>query len=328
MKQNLLFIIILLGLASSPATGQTARNELNKQQLQRSYPDHVSTVRTHEMTNLTCDTLHFPLPGTPTIWTVGAPDFGYISGNNSYGDLAKADLFEPLEDGKRLYAGLFDFAYIAMYSGEDPEIMFRVWDSTGPSGYPGEVIASATVNLSVIFDDVVNGQLTEVTFDPPVDLSGPFYLGVMLPSLEGDTLALISTDEGDVETGTAFEMWSDSSWHAFSETGGWNLDLTQAIYAVFCDVGFGAGEIATAGWSLYPNPSHDRVLIVFPEDLQETMMSLKVFDVTGKKVHAVVPDPGASQAELDVSAWPAGIYCAVLSGRDGIAANLKIVVRR
>ena len=85
----------------------------------------ISLLITLGQTAVECDTLHYPLDGTPTLFY--ATDGGFVCGNNFYGDLAKADFFQPQDTGRLLYHGFFDFAYVGMGSGQDPNIDFRVW---------------------------------------------------------------------------------------------------------------------------------------------------------------------------------------------------------
>jgi hypothetical protein len=242
-------------LHDADKTGEYARH----QHFNRMLSSHDREIATNNIGQRNiiaeeCDTLHYPLAGTPTLFFV-TDDGGYVCGNNIYGDLAKADLFEPQDTGRLLYKGFFEFAYVTMGSGQDPNIDFRVWDNTGTDDLPGNVIGSATVPLSQILDDVSNGLITEIAFDPPVYINTPFYLGVMLPALEGDTLALISTDEDEISPGIAYEMWSDQTWFAFSDASSWGLNLGQGIYAQYCEQGFGVGDDTKAPAVLiYPNP--------------------------------------------------------------------------
>lgn len=273
-----------------------------------------------------CDTLHYPFPGTPTIFTVASPNFGYVSGNNSYGDLAKADFFDVPREGKVLYKGLFEFGYVSIASGQDPGIEFQVWDNQGDGGLPGSVIGSTTIPISQIFDDVVNEQITEVTFDPPVDINGPFYLGLMLPTTEGDTLALITTDEGEVTVNKAYELWSDETWHAFSDPNAWSLSLTQAIYAVFCDKGIGIKEPANAFELLvYPNPARDYINIEFLDVLIGDRALVNIYDMLGNQVKSIEANISDSRQSIYIEDLREGLY--ILDIRcDGFGVRRKVVV--
>ena len=264
-----------------------------------------------------CDTLHFPLPGTATLFTVLSPESGYVCGNNTYGDLAKADYFQPGETGKHLFKGYFDFAVVSKQSGENPDIEFKVWDNTGAGGYPGTIIGMATLPLNQIFSDVEAQQITEVYFDPPVTINGPFYLGVVLPAATGDTLALISTDEDEVDPGTAFEQWWDDSWHAFSEANSWNLKLTQGIYAQYCDIGFGIGEEQIyPGLKVYPNPTSDVLNLELEPGIIQGQVVLTLFNYLGQAVRSVKINPDSENTVLSLSDLDKGIYVLTITGKN------------
>jgi len=268
-----------------------------------------------------CDTLHYPLPGTPTLFFVN-DNGGYVCGNNSYGDLAKADYFDVQQAGKQLHKGLFEFAYVTKGSGQDPDVEFRVWDDQGTGGKPGNVIGIATAPLSQIFDDVNAGEATEVLFDPPVSISGPFYLGVMLPSTAGDTIALVSTDDGEVNPGTAWEMWSDLSWYPFSDASSWQLLLSQAIYAVYCDQGFGIGDLTEIPWiSIYPNPAREQLHI--ESELREPV-TVNMTNFMGQKTGAWSFDD-ASHILLPVHHLSPGMYLVTIMGKD-FKVSRKVMV--
>ena len=268
-----------------------------------------------------CDTLHYPLAGTPTLFYATAG--GYVCGNNAYGDLAKADRFDPDETGKILYGGFFEFAFVAMGSGQDPQITFRVWNSNGAGGLPGDLLGEATLPLSQIFDDVSNGFITEVEFDPPVAIAAPFYLGVMLPTTQGDTLALVSTDNGEINPGIAYEIWEDETWHAFNEQGAWGLNLGQGIFARYCDQGFGTGEIVNAPEILiYPNPASD---VIHINMRSHDPVTITMTSFLGQQAGNWSFDD-ASQIQLPVSELSKGMYLMTITG-ERFRMSRKVIVQ-
>jgi PKD repeat protein len=172
------------------------------------------------------DTLIYPLEGTYALYV--SDDGGYVTGNNEFGDLAKANYFEPT--GKVNLKGiLFDFAHA---TGGNPAIAINIWDNNGTNGSPGTIKASASVNLDIIKNDIINNQMTYIPFDPPVLLTTPFYAGINLPTITGDTLALWSNTDGDTNPGIAWEKWDIGTWFPISSNESWSLDIAQAIFPV------------------------------------------------------------------------------------------------
>jgi hypothetical protein len=97
-------------LHDADKTGEYARH----QHFNRMLSSHDREIATNNIGQRNiiaeeCDTLHYPLAGTPTLFFV-TDDGGYVCGNNIYGDLAKADLFEPQDTGRLLYKGFFELS--------------------------------------------------------------------------------------------------------------------------------------------------------------------------------------------------------------------------
>jgi hypothetical protein len=274
-----------------------------------------------------CDTLHYPFQGSSVLFTVTPPESGFVCGNNSYGDIVKAEFFQPEEPNKRVYAALFDFGFISVASGQNPLVDFKIWDDQGSGGYPGNVLGTASIPINQIFDDVVAGNTTRVDFDPPVDISGDFYIGLELPDTPGDTLALISSDVDEIVPGRAFEQWSDSSWHAFNEPNNWNINLSMAIFALYCDVGFGIDEELTdAEVKLYPNPASEVLYIDFDNIQSNSTKVISIFNTLGVMVKSLEFPAIKHVLEVPLDDISPGIYLVRLSS-DNYRATKKIVIK-
>ncbi|MBW6460443.1 MAG: carboxypeptidase regulatory-like domain-containing protein [Bacteroidales bacterium] len=274
-----------------------------------------------------CDTLRYPLPGTPTLYIVEPPESGYVCGNNVYGDLAKADYFVPPVTGKKVYRALFAFGDAEGVSGQNPDVEFRIWNNNSSNGYPGDVLGTAAVKLSQIVDDMGNQRLTEVVFDPPVEIPGAFYLGVMLPTTPGDLVALISTLHEEVDPGTAFEMWSDGTWHAFTESSSWNLRISQAIHPIYCDVGFGIEEEGMMPFvHLYPNPASDVLHIGMESLLPAGKADIHIFNFLGQIVQSHTGYATNDRMTIPLTGLSPGIYLLNISS-DGFSVSRKVIVK-
>lgn len=225
-----------------------------------------------------CEYQHYPLPGTPTYFTVeGQP--GYLAGTNGYGDQAKAEYFthsgaatiskmkialaptdEDLEDLEDL----------------DGSIKFTIWANNG--GAPGNVLGSKSVSVTEILNNLdPNTREYECTFNSPISVNGNFFAGVDNTSVTG-YYSLLSTADGSA-IGTAWEKYNNT-WTKISES--WGVNITMAIFPYLCGTGVGIEENATNNveFVLYPNPASEYVDIVFPETAHCTEVAL--YDVTGK----------------------------------------------
>jgi hypothetical protein len=172
------------------------------------------------------DTLNYPLAGTKALYT--ADNGGYVTGNNNFGDLAKANFYATTST-MSLTGILFDFA-IAI--GGNPSIEIVIWDNSGVNNSPGSIIASGSINLDIIKNDIANQLMTYVSFNPPVLLTTSFYAGFILPTSVGDTLAVYSNTDGDTNPGIAWEKWNTDDWYPISSNLTWSLDITMSIFPI------------------------------------------------------------------------------------------------
>jgi PKD repeat protein len=183
------------------------------------------------------DTLNFPLTGEYSLYL--AQDGGYVSGNNSYGDLAKANIFE-YGSNSMLTGVLIDFAVATPGS---TMIEIAAWNNTG-SNSPGDKIASTEISIGEINQDISNNQTTYIPFDPPVMMPSTFYVGVVLPS-GADTVAIFTNTDGDTQPATAWELWNTNQWFRYDDNNSWGFNLAHAIFPIVdSDVGITANFFA------------------------------------------------------------------------------------
>jgi hypothetical protein len=110
-----------------------------------------------------------------------------------------------------------------------------------------------------------------------------FYLGVEMPVLNGDTLALYSNHDGDTIPGIAWEKWADSTWHPMRDSNSVHMNLDLAIFPIMSCVINDIKEIDVANeFSIFPNPVSDRINIIFRKKLKNA--TIKSYNVLGDLV--------------------------------------------
>jgi hypothetical protein len=251
-------------------------------------------------TQIEIDTLNYPLAGEYGIYVT--PNGGYVTGNNETGDLAKANYFSNYQN--RYITGLLlEFAYA---TGGNPNIEIAVWNNLGANGKPGSKIGSNSLFLNSIKNHIINNQFTYVTFDPPVNVSQPFYAGFMLPTTTGDTLVVWSNTDGDTSPPTAWELWFDNQWSGFTGTNTWNLDIALAIYPIVQNtLGTGENKIEKS-LSVFPNPSHGLFNIV-SEKIENESTDIQIYSFDGtllRKINRKINEV----LIIDLRNEPSGIY--------------------
>ncbi len=265
-----------------------------------------------------CDTLRYPLSGTPMIY--GVTNGGYVAGNNSYGDLAKADFFDSYAPATRIEGAMIWFG-VATGTGN---FTVAVWDDAG--GSPGTIIGSETVSIATIAPDVTNQTYSQITFASPITIPGNFYLGVILPTTSGDTIAVITNDDGETPPNTAWEQWSDNVWYAYDDANSWGMVMTHAISPIVCYDPQTINNTENVKINVYPNPTNDYVNVVSNFSGQKLMITIT--NMIGEVVDTYTfNDFRAGTHKIDMSGFDAGVYYLNINA-DNVTKTEKITLMK
>jgi PKD repeat protein len=170
--------------------------------------------------------------GTPTVLRF-PPDSttkGYVSGHNSSRIRAVSEQFANTLGYTNLGGASLRFGYVSA-TKEDATVTVVVWNARGFQGGPGAVLERKEVLLSRIQQDIANGEATNVTFDRNIPLfSRGFHIGIEL-NYTGDTVALVTTRNGESVFNTSWQQDSTGRWESFSVRRGYNFahDITANI---------------------------------------------------------------------------------------------------
>jgi PKD repeat protein len=262
------------------------------------------------------DTLNYPLAGEYAVYITNGN--GYVSGNNEFGDRAKANYFQSNQD-LFVTGVLVEFAYA---TGGNPNIEIGLWNNAGTNGSPGAKIGSQTVSLNTIKTNINNQQLTYIPFNPPINVASSFYSGFMLPTVTGDTLVVWSNTDGNTNPGIAWEQWNDSQWHSFAQPDNWDLNVALAIFPIVQNtLGIKDYKMDNA-INVFPNPSQG-IYYVASELFNNEPGKLSIYKLDGTLIQTVVQRNGEILS-IDLTNEPPGIYFVKLEIRSGIFVE-KIV---
>jgi PKD repeat protein len=271
----------------------------------------------------TCDTLHYPLTGTPALYN--DLDGGYCAGNNSYGDLAKAEYFASYSPYTQI-DGVYLWFGAVSDDGSTTNITVNVYNNGGASGGPGTVIGSATVPLATILSNFNSSYMTGVAFTTPVSITGPFYIGVVLPQSAGDTLAFVSNTDGDTSPGSAWELFSDgTTWCAMSVSGtSWGINVSLGVFPITCTAA-GIPENGTLESILiYPNPAND-ILNINMANYGKSGVNVDIYNAMGELVKSMTGDTKIFQ--IDMSDEVSGIYFVTLKSSEGTITKKVSIIK-
>ena len=77
-------------------------------------------------------------------------------------------------------------------------------------------------------------------------------------------------------------------------------------------------------FTMYPNPAKDVVNLAY--NLTDSNATVSIYDVTGRLVHEVALDSVSGTNELNVSAYPAGVYLVLVKQGAAVVFSSKLVV--
>lgn len=275
--------------------------------------------------------------GNLAIYGVLAPQTGYVTGTNSYGDKAKVQVFNSTGT---VHVEQLLFVFAAKDENGTPNSMVhaRVYALNGPgtntagtavTTAPGDVLGNVDIPIS----QCDTAGLTIATFSPSITLNGNFGGGFDFSDLaSGVGLGVLSSVDGN--PGSAddqnWEKASDDAWDAMS--GAWGLQIDMAILAVLDD-GFAGindpGSFNNMRMSfISSNPANDNVTVAY-EMLNDANSRLTVMDGKGAKVidqQLGRTAQGQHQTDLDVSDLTNGTYYVTLFA-NGNPLTKKLVVQ-
>lgn len=305
MKPMILIILTIL-FSVSVTTGQTT----GRNAIAASEKVKLGLTEYTENRSVECDTLRYPLSGEIIYYYMLPPGVGYITGNNSYQDKAKAEYFASFEVGSSISGMIADF--VVARSLNNPQITFAIWNNAGADGKPGTIVATTTKSLSSIVTDVNSEHFTTVTFDQPYTVTGPFYAGVILPTQLGDTLALWCRKHVAGYNGTAWEQWNNNAWYPFNHPDSWGTDMqtSMTIHPITCKT-VGIGEHSDPEASVHPNPATGVVNITTWKSKEKIRLDLMT--MVGKSAYSRTFPGAITNFNIDLSQLPKGVYMLRLS---------------
>lgn len=195
---------------------------------------NVVAPGTCEIIDLDTTGTPFHFGWTPTLFqsqggTPAVPN-GFVSGTNGFGDKAKANFYNAAQiGGFNFVIGTYIWIGRAATLTPTKTVNINVYDGT--TGSPGAILGTKTVTMAFILAN--SPGIPFIEFDNPIAIppSGQIFVGVDFSNLvigAGDTLAIVTNANNQSAPNTAWEMWSDNTWHDY--VAGWNLNLSHYIF--------------------------------------------------------------------------------------------------
>jgi len=149
---------------------------------------------------------------------------GYLTGSNSLKSKGLSEFFKN-ECGYVYISGL-NIRFGKLYTLKaDAQVNFVVWNARGPQNAPGSVIERKVVSFKQIKDDIDNDRSTSIVFDRETPVFGkPFQVGIEL-EYAGDSLAIISSADGEANDATSWIKNIDGVWSPMAIAFGANVSM-------------------------------------------------------------------------------------------------------
>jgi len=266
-----------------------------------------------------CDTGLMPFPGTPVLYSINYANHvkGYISGTNGYSDKVKANFYVASAPYSKLYGALFKFGFAKRLSTANSNVIFAIWDNTGPSGKPGTIIATDTLLLSDVIACTISHKYVFVDFSSHPVISSGYYLGVYIPNAIGDSLALLTNKNNETFPGIAWEQWRNDSWYNYADSSSWKKNVGHVIHPIMCRADMNVEQYEKDDeFIIYPNPASTSLNIAFLSTPKE-FLRISLYNLMGQKVASYNFEGYSKDAlNIDISNCRNGIYILNIESKD------------
>lgn len=310
---------------------------------------HTVSVTSCSLT--ACDTLsNFLSSDTLTVYKLPS-DTGYVSGNNIYGDLAKAEFHNGATLAGTQITGVIAlfFKSGALGTKGTSTVTMNIMNGTSTGGPTGTAIGTATASLSTISAitpvnhvgycgnpglSFTNPIIIPYKFALPTPVSTPtvgFFTSLVLPTTTGDTAVVFqNTSHTTSTTNTAWELNAPSpgTWGAVKTDWGFTNGMSFAILPIVCPSGSGIenhNSIAN-NIAMFPNPSNGlfNIATTLPE---ATDLTFNVVNTLGQTVYTKLERNVTNNViTLDLSDKAKGVYyISIVSEKS--SAVLKAIVK-
>lgn len=150
---------------------------------------------------------------------------GYLAGHNSLKSKAVSEFFGNVQGYEYVSGVKIKFGKVYAPS-EEATATITVWNARGLQNGPGNVVEQKVVLLKQIAEDIAANRSTSIVFDRETPVfSRPYHIGIELNYTAGDTLAIISSANGEATNSTSWLQDKDGVWNAYSIALGANIAM-------------------------------------------------------------------------------------------------------
>lgn len=321
------------------------------------------TITTCTASSVCADTLsNVSSTGTLAVYTAGtdtatpgcSPKAGFVAGNNCYADKEKAE-FYAYSQYSNITSPQIKGVIVLFYqngtkgtSGNSASsVSMKIYNGTSATAQPGSLISQTATTLGTILAAPSVSNVTycgdpglvfntaiikpyRFNFTTPVNAptSGGFYASLVLPTGNGDT-AVVFNEQNAPAANTAWELWSDNSWHdmktAWGGSTNYHLSILPVIECLGGSVGVKSNSVLDNNVTLYPNPSNGMVSLIATLPNAQTL-DVSIYNSLGQLMNSSKYSGVSSNVyNLDMNAYSNGVYFVTINnGEEKIVKRLII----
>lgn len=251
-----------------------------------------------------CDTLTNMRPGeNAEARTFPQLGWGFLAGHNGDNIRTYADKFENYTFSH--INGLIVPVEYALYQHHSNFVTFYIWD--GNSETPDSILGEKKVLLR----DLDANQTNYITFEEPVEVHGPFFLGYRINYVNvhdanaNDLFAvgIAPPRSNDPENNTLY-VRRGAEWFTATERYGFGTSLAIRPITCLVDIEEFTDNLNV---NIFPNPTTGIVNIELGQ-LDYQNVNIQVYDLLGRKFDAQLRSTSLGQYEVNLSNRPEGMY--------------------
>lgn len=282
----------------------------------------------------TCDTIYSPFINGTNIELRPSEGGGYATGNNGYGDFAKAEAY-PLSQPREIPSLIVWFGDVITGSGDpNSSVVLGIYSmdgtgtvnggGTGPA--PGTLLGGGALPVS----SVTTANPILLGLPNPISVSSDYAVFVDFTQLSaGDSVAVYQTVDGDGNSADrAWEQWDDGLWYTMLYS--WPLDIDLALIPIECPQSITGIELEEVNqiMNVYPNPAQDGMFSVQYSLTKKSDVTISVYDAIGKELfNTSAQNVTNDRVEVDLSTESEGVYFVRLTSDNGSLVR-KVVLTR
>ena len=275
-----------------------------------------------------CDTLTVVNPGeTVQTWVPGAT-WGFVAGHNGHKIKKYASYFNH-HTFSQVEALIVPVSFaLSEYNHYTNYVNFSIWkgDENGP------IDSLELVRKKVYIRDLTANQSNLISFDTPVSIDGPFYVGFEVKYADANSngendglfVVPIVTSRGvNPVNNNLYLQKTTGVWNTMNEL--YNFSSTLPIKPITCLVDI-ESLIAKSSFEVYPNPTSGLVNI---KSLNQgfDITTIEIYDALGRRVFVNTDNYGPYEYQLNMQSYPEGLY--ILRIKTGnYVVNKKLILSK